>query len=31
VRPAIDVFVSRKLPFIRLSDETEHFETGRPR
>ncbi|MEE8443825.1 MAG: GFA family protein [Alphaproteobacteria bacterium] len=31
VRPAIDVFVSRKLPFIRLSDETEHFEQGRPR
>jgi len=31
VRPAIDVFVSKKLPFTRLSDETEHFEKGRPR
>ena len=31
VRPTIEVFVSRALPFIRLSDETEHFEEGRPR
>ena len=31
VRPAIDLFVSRKLPFVRLSEETEHFDQGRPR
>ena len=31
VRPSVDVFVSKKLPFTRLSDETEHFEKGRPR
>lgn len=31
VKPQIEVFTSRKLPFIRLSDETEHFEKGRPR
>jgi hypothetical protein len=31
VRPEMDLFVSRKLPFVRLSDETEHFDQGRPR
>lgn len=31
VRPEIDVFVSKKLPFTRLSDETQHFDKGRPR
>ncbi len=31
VRPAMDLFVSKKLPFVRLSDETEHFDRGRPR
>ncbi len=31
VRPAMDIFVSKKLPFVRLSDETEHFDLGRPR
>lgn len=31
VRPQIEVFVSRALPFTRLSDDTEHFETSRPR
>ncbi len=31
VRPEIEVYVSRALPFTRLSDETEKFETGRPR
>lgn len=31
IRPEIEVFTSRKLPFTRLSDETEHFEKGRPR
>ena len=31
IRPEIEVFTSRKLPFITPSDETEHFEEGRPR
>ena len=31
VRPSIDVYASRALPFTILSDETEHFEKGRPR
>ena len=31
VRPAMDIFVSKKLPFVHLSDETEHFDLGRPR
>ncbi len=31
VRPVVDVFVSKALPFIRLPDDTEHFEKGRPR
>ena len=31
VRPQIEVFVSRALPFTRLSDDTEQFEEGRPR
>jgi hypothetical protein len=31
VRPSMDLFVSKKLPFVRLSDETEHFDRGRPR
>ncbi len=31
VRPEMDLFVSKKLPFVRLSDETEHFDMGRPR
>ena len=31
VRPEIEVFTSRALPFTRLSDQTEHFEEGRPR
>lgn len=31
VRPAMDLFVAKKLPFVRLSDETEHFGCGRPR
>ena len=31
IKPAIDVFVSKKLPFTRLPDDTEHFEKGRPR
>ncbi len=30
VRPEIEVFTSRKLPFIRLLDDTEHFERMRP-
>ena len=31
VRPSMDIFVSKKPPFVRLSDETEHFDRGRPR
>ena len=31
VRPEMDLFVSKKLPFVRLSDETEHFDRGRSR
>jgi len=31
IRPAVDVFTSKALPFTRLSDDTEHFEKGRPR
>ena len=31
VRPTMDLFVSKKLPFVRLSDETEHFDRGRSR
>lgn len=31
VKPQIDVFVSKKLPFTHLSADTEHFEKGRPR
>jgi len=31
VRPSMDIFVSKKLPFVRLSDETDHFDRGRPR
>ena len=31
VRPTIDVFVSKALPFTRLSDDTEHHARGRPR
>ena len=31
VRPEMDLFVSKKLPFVRLADETEHFDMGRPR
>lgn len=30
VRPMIDVFASKALPFTILSDDTEHFERGRP-
>jgi hypothetical protein len=30
VRPMIDVFVSKALPYTILSDDTEHFERGRP-
>ncbi len=31
VRQEMDLFVSKKLPFVRLSDETEHFDKGRSR
>ena len=31
VRPEMDIFVASKLPFVRLSDETEHYDRGRPR
>ena len=31
IRPVMDVFVSKKLPFTRLPEDTEHFEKGRPR
>jgi hypothetical protein len=31
VQPQIEVYTSKKLPFTRLSDDTEHFETSRPR
>jgi hypothetical protein len=31
VRPEMDIFVSKKLPFVRLSDESQHFDRGRPR
>ena len=31
IQPQIEVFTSKKMPFIRLNDETEHFEKGRPR
>jgi len=31
VQPQIEVYTSKKLPFTRLSDNTEHFETTRPR
>lgn len=31
VHPEMDIFVSKKLPFVRLSDETQHFDQGRPR
>ena len=31
VRPEMDLFVSSKLPFVPLSDETEHHDQGRPR
>ncbi len=30
IRPAMNVFTSKKLPFTILSDETENFERGRP-
>ena len=30
VRPQIEVFASKALPYIQLSDDTEHFERGRP-
>lgn len=30
VRPSIDVFASKALPFTTLPDDTEHFERGRP-
>ena len=29
IRPVIDVFTSKKLPFTILSDDTEHFERTR--
>jgi hypothetical protein len=31
IKPQIDVFAAKKLPFTILSDDTEHFERGRPR
>ena len=31
VRPEMDLFVSKKLPFVRLSEESQHFDHGRPR
>ncbi len=31
VCPEMDIFVSKKLPFVRLSDETEHHDRGRQR
>ena len=31
IRPEINVFTSKKLPFTILSDETENFERMRPR
>ena len=31
VRPEMDLFVSSKMPFVPLSDETEHHDQGRPR
>lgn len=31
IRPSIDVFVSKALPFTTLPADTEHFDKGRPR
>ncbi len=31
IRPSINVFVSKALPFTVLADDTEKFEKGRPR
>ena len=31
VKPQIEVYTGKALPFTKLSDETEHFEAGRPR
>ena len=28
LRPKVELFISRHLPFIKLSDETEHYEQG---
>lgn len=28
--PALDIYISRKLPGVVLSDDTEHHEMGRP-
>lgn len=31
VKPQIEVYTGKALPFTKLSDETEHFEASRPR
>jgi len=31
VKPQIEVYTGKALPFTNLSDETEHFEASRPR
>ena len=31
VHPEMDLFVSKKLPFVQLADDTEHFDKGRSR
>ena len=30
VRPSMDLVVAKKLPFVRLSKDTKHFDQGRP-
>jgi hypothetical protein len=31
VHPEMDLFVAKKLPFVQLADDTEHFDKGRSR
>jgi len=30
VAPGLDIYIARKLPGVVLSDDTEHYEQGRP-
>jgi hypothetical protein len=31
VKPSLEVWTMRKLPFVELHDDTQHFEKNRPR